>query len=84
LRIDLRALPYHFLALERHDGTTPPSAETARSGRIIGRPRTGRHLARVCVCDADGLDERCFDKHRDAALFRSLTKHPETVRCLAP
>ena len=74
--IDLRSLPYCFLALER--GATP-SEQTGESwSRVIGRVEHFKPYARWLNCDATGLTELELPKRADPALFKELerTKAP--------
>jgi SAM-dependent methyltransferase len=76
LGIDLRALPYSFLAVQRNSPlpTRPP-------GRLLGRPRIGRRAARLLRCQADGLASVVVGK-QDKELWRVLRKTPEQLRDL--
>jgi hypothetical protein len=71
--IDLRSLPYSFLALERH-----PKAADAGAGlaRIIGAPRLYKGFAKVLNCDADGVTELTLQKRDAPALFKQF-KRPD-------
>lgn len=82
--IDLRSLPYAFLALDRSlaateipsaEGSTAPRADLSR---IIGRPEHFKPYARWLNCDATGLNELELPKRADPALFKQLdrTKAP--------
>jgi hypothetical protein len=82
--IDLRSLPYAFLALDRK---TPAAvglpAHSGAAGandfsRIIGRPEHFKPYARWLNCDATGLNELELPKRADPALFKQLdrTKAP--------
>ncbi|HWA86975.1 MAG TPA: small ribosomal subunit Rsm22 family protein [Opitutus sp.] len=76
--IDLRSLPYCFLALDRHRGPAmPPGAS-----RIIGRPGHFKPYARFLNCDAAGLAELELPKRADPALYKELerTKSPLVYR----
>lgn len=76
LGIDLRALPYAWLALTKE---TVPPRDTAR---FLGRADLQSHTATVMLCDAAGLSQRIVTKRHQRELFRQLRKHPETVRWL--
>ncbi len=68
--IDLRGLPYAFLALDLHRSmTTPPDAS-----RVIGRPEHFKPYARLLNCDATGLAELELPKRADPALFKQLER----------
>jgi hypothetical protein len=75
--IDLRSLPYCFLALDR---------QTARSeenlSRVIGRPEFFKPYARLLNCDATGLAELEVPKRSANALMKQLerTKAPLVYR----
>lgn len=76
--IDLRSLPYCFLALDRH----PPPAPPADLSRVIGRVEHFKPYARLLNCDATGLAELELPKRADPALFKQLerTKAPLVYR----
>lgn len=71
--IDLRSLPYCFVALDR---VATPTRENL--SRVIGRPEQFKPYARVLNCDATGLAELELPKRADPALFKQLdrTKAP--------
>lgn len=77
--IDLRSLPYAFLALDKN-----PAAASLPEGysRIIGRPEHFKPYARWLNCDATGLVELELPKRADTALFKQLerTKLPLVYR----
>ncbi|MBK8980246.1 MAG: methyltransferase domain-containing protein [Planctomycetes bacterium] len=77
LGIDLRALPYSFVALRRRGATAVMDRPSAR---LVGRPAIGAKVARFWVCTAAGLAEREVVKPREPALFRALRKAPEELR----
>ncbi|HEX2860159.1 MAG TPA: small ribosomal subunit Rsm22 family protein, partial [Lacunisphaera sp.] len=77
--IDLRALPYSFLALERTPAgsalapTSPP--EAAASGDpavIIGEARHYKGYAKLFNCDAGGVAELMLQKRDAPVLFKEL------------
>lgn len=68
LQIDLRALPFSFLAASR----TPPA--TSAGERIIGRPRERKAHVELLCCGSEGLCERVLQKRENPELFRKLTK----------
>lgn len=76
--IDLRSLPYAFIALDR--STERPV--TADLSRVIGRPEHFKPYARLLNCDATGLNELELPKRADPALFKQLerTKAPLVYR----
>jgi hypothetical protein len=67
--IDLRSLPYSYLALDRRPATAAPGAS-----RVIGLPRVYKGFARIFNCDATGVAELTLQKRDAPALFKSL-KH---------
>lgn len=74
--IDLRSLPYCFVALER--GSSPANAAGESWSRVIGRVEHFKPYARWLNCDATGLAELELPKRADPALFKELerTKAP--------
>ncbi len=82
LGIDLRALPYAFLALRDRSRQMPPPPAQGGSARVLGRPSVGRRSVRLHVCDADGLRTVEVEKRESPALFRTLDKKPHQVRLL--
>ena len=73
--IDLRSLPYAFLALDRLRDAPSPPADLAR---VIGRPEHFKPYVRLLNCDSSGLAELELPKRTDPALFKHLdrTKAP--------
>lgn len=67
--IDLRALPYSFLVLDRH--AAPPPAGVAR---ILGEPRLYKGYAKIFNCDATGVHELMLQQRADKALFKTLKR----------
>jgi len=89
--IDLRSLPYSFLALSREHPvpfpTAPRDAATSEANdqplsRVIGRPEHFKPYARLLNCDAGGLHELELPKRADPALYKQLdrTKQPLVYR----
>jgi hypothetical protein len=76
--IDLRSLPYCFLALDRR----APASTPADLSRVIGRVEHFKPYARLLNCDATGLAELELPKRADPALFKQLerTKAPLVYR----
>lgn len=82
--LDLRSLPYSFLALQkspaqlsspdRGDALTP----AAGLSRIIGRPRLYKGYAKVFSCQADGVWDLTLLKRSAPALFKQLGQGGET------
>lgn len=65
--IDLRALPYSFLVLDRR-----PFAATPGLSRILGEPRHYKGYAKVFACDAAGVAELMLQKRDAPELFKAL------------
>jgi hypothetical protein len=76
--IDLRSLPYAFLALDRRQQMATPGD----ASRVIGRVEHFKPYARWLNCDAAGLAELELPKRADPALFKQLerTKAPLVYR----
>jgi hypothetical protein len=70
--IDLRSLPYCFLALERR-GAVASSGDPGLS-RIIGRPEHFKPYARLLNCDASGLAELTVPKRTAPGLYKELDR----------
>lgn len=71
--IDLRALPFSFLVLERrHRAAEPPTPPGTY--RILGRPRVHKGWASVLACGADGVEECRVSRRHCPALYRALDK----------
>ncbi|MFM9031381.1 MAG: small ribosomal subunit Rsm22 family protein [Opitutaceae bacterium] len=73
--IDLRSLPYSFLALDRR----PPAGNRTGLSRVIGRVEHLNPLARWLNCDADGLAELELPKRADPRLFKELERTREPL-----
>jgi len=67
--IDLRALPYSFLALDRRAQPAPEGVS-----RILGEPRLYKGYARIFNCSAAGVEELTLQQRVDAALFKELKR----------
>jgi hypothetical protein len=68
LGLDLRSLPYSFVALRRGEKLEHGGA------RVLGRPRVLKGRAVIDVCDASGLHARTLLERTDRDLFRRLAK----------
>lgn len=77
LGIDLRALPYSFVALSRQ-----PPAAASPTHRVLGRAEVGKHAAILQVCAPDGLRTVAVTKRHDPTLWRKLRKDPALLRHL--
>jgi hypothetical protein len=83
--VDLRSLPYAFIALEKSsDQPSPTAARNADAtlSRIIGRVEHFKPYARLLNCDASGLAELELPKRAAPALYKELerTKAPLVYR----
>jgi SAM-dependent methyltransferase len=67
--VDLRSLPYAFLALDR---SRHPASEPEGLARVIGRPTQYKPHARVLSCDATGLHALTVAKRKAPALYKEL------------
>ncbi len=79
--IDLRSLPYSFLALDRPSPSLRPASRLAEAerdsgglSRIIGEPRFYKGYAKIFNCDAEGVQELMLQKRDAPELLRTL-KH---------
>jgi SAM-dependent methyltransferase len=77
--IDLRSLPYAFIALDRDQARPAAPPELSR---VIGRVEHFKPYARLLNCDATGLTELELPKRADPALYKQLerTKAPLVYR----
>jgi hypothetical protein len=75
--IDLRSLPYSFVALDRNWG-----GGQAGLSRVIGRPEHFKPYARLLSCDDDGLAELTLMKRGATELYKELerTRRPLVYR----
>lgn len=71
--IDLRSLPYSFLALER-TAASPGAGSAGGFSRAIGEPRLYKGYAKVLNCDAAGVTELMLQKRDHPALFKSFKR----------
>jgi hypothetical protein len=69
--IDLRSLPYSFLALERTATTGTPAGWS----RVIGRPEHFKPYARLLNCDAQGLTDLEIPKKATGGLYKELERN---------
>lgn len=72
LQIDLRALPYSFIAMTTHP-TVPNPPQLAR---VIGRPRKYKGYQKVLRCNATGVDEVRFQKRDSREMWTFLDDLP--------
>lgn len=76
LGIDLRALPYSFLALARGQAPAPPPD----LARVLGRPRIEKGRARIDLCTAGGVATRHYLERLSKPRFDELSESPERAR----
>ena len=67
--IDLRSLPYCFLALDRRPAERPPGLS-----RIIGEPRLYKGYAKIFNCDDRGVSELMLQKRDEPELFKRFNR----------
>ncbi len=73
--IDLRSLPYAFLALDRALTDSPAANAPANDlSRVIGRPEHFKPYARLLNCDATGLTDLEIPKRAAPALLKQLER----------
>lgn len=77
LGIDLRALPYSFLVMQRQPSSPAPAADLLR---VLGRPREGKGHLRLDVCDAQGVRTENFLSRFDKERARELAHEPTRER----
>ena len=80
LRIDLRSLPYSFLALRAARSDDANRAAHDPTLRRIGRARLQRGRALVDLCGKAGVEETQLLQRNHKALFKELKKNPEAAR----
>ncbi len=67
--IDLRSLPYSFIALDRSW-----NADDEGLSRVIGRPERFKPYVRLLNCDTHGLEELTVMKRENPLLYKELDK----------
>ncbi|HZZ19802.1 MAG TPA: small ribosomal subunit Rsm22 family protein [Opitutaceae bacterium] len=67
--IDLRSLPYSFIALDRNGPGSP-----AGLSRVIGRPETFKPYVRILNCDAEGAADLEVMRRNAPGLYKELSK----------
>lgn len=75
--IDLRSLPYSFLALERK-GLRPAESKFSGWSRLIGAPRVYKGFAKVFSCQVEGVRDLTLQKRDAPEVFKRL-RHEELV-----
>jgi Mitochondrial small ribosomal subunit Rsm22 len=71
--IDLRSLPYSFLALQR-GGAAPPGSTGDGFSRVLGEPRIYKGFAKLLNCDGAGVAELMLQKRDAPGLFRQMRR----------
>ena len=76
--IDLRSLPYSFIAMDR----SWAADSSAGLSRVVGRPEHLKGFVRLLNCDSTGLAELRLQKRDDPALYKELerTRRPLVYR----
>jgi hypothetical protein len=73
--IDLRSLPYAFVALQKKSSCPPPAEGAETLARVIGRPEHFKPYARLLCCDAAGAAEVTVSKRGLGALYKDLERN---------
>ena len=73
LGIDLRSLPYSYLAFSKKRKTSSQS----KGERLIGNPRALKGHGKLFCCSTAGLCERLLQKRDNPSLFKKLIKNQE-------
>jgi len=68
--IDLRSLPYSYVALDK----SRSGENSVGASRLIGEPRFHKGYCRILSCQASGLNEYELQKRTDKALWKVLKK----------
>jgi SAM-dependent methyltransferase len=77
LGIDLRSLPYSFLAMQRQPTSPAPASDLVR---VLGRPREGKGHLRLDACDAAGVRTENFLVRFDKSRAKELAGEPVRER----
>ncbi|MFI5314996.1 MAG: small ribosomal subunit Rsm22 family protein [Myxococcota bacterium] len=72
LGIDLRSLPYAFLAMRRRGS----AREDTGFERLLARPRVEKGLMKISSCGAAGVRDLVFRRRVDGERFRELQRDP--------
>ncbi|MGK0156931.1 MAG: SAM-dependent methyltransferase, partial [Neolewinella sp.] len=79
LNIDLRALPFAFVALvNKTSAIDVPDFD--EDERLLGRADIQKHFAQMRCCTEEGITMVEITKRHHAKLWRSLKKRPEQIR----
>jgi ribosomal protein RSM22 (predicted rRNA methylase) len=71
LGIDLRSLPYCYLAFSKKR----PTSSQSNAERLIGKPRALKGYGKLLCCSPAGLCERLLQKRDNPNLFKKLIKN---------
>ena len=67
--VDLRSLPYSFLALDKR-----PAIQPADGSRILGEPRIYKGHAKIFNCSEAGVEELTLPQRVDKELFKTMKR----------
>ncbi len=73
MEIDLRSLPYSFIAMNSINASKPPLL--AGKSRVLGRPRQRKGYTRILSCDETGLNDYELWKRDDKTLWKTIKKN---------
>ncbi|HCR29887.1 MAG TPA: hypothetical protein DIV79_07725 [Opitutae bacterium] len=73
MEIDLRSLPYSFLALDSISLANEPDDRSL--SRVIGRPRQRKGFVELLSCDRNGLNQYQLQKRDNPSLCKSIKKN---------
>lgn len=74
LRLDLRSLPYSFIALDREAPRPAPGR------RVLGRPRLQRGRALIDLCGPEGVESTQLLQREHKDLFKAIKKDATILR----
>ena len=74
--VDLRALPYSLLVLEKKGLRPSSTLLTAGASRVIGRPRVHKAHTDLLSCDRTGLNDLKLYKRTNPALTKQIDRNP--------
>jgi hypothetical protein len=74
--VDLRALPYSVLVLEKKGLRPSYTPLPTDASRVLGRPRVHKAHTDLLSCDNTGLNDLKLFKRTNPALTKQLDKNP--------